>query len=343
MPGQDARINVFGFDHSGLGSMAGPLISGALKAFEVEVFSGNPEDVEEFDRKWTLYLRMLQESVGCALPDGLVLGHLRMKLDEGNRAILDAELAMQPNLTYYEFYETFLERNRKDAQTMHHSNWRQVKLQMTGPAGRELTKKDWDKFRANYLMKRSRVEGWSEIIDYEQIFGQLPGYFQQAVVKEQCRRRAGKNWVRVSIPKGLEMKNILQQMKEEVQRELFVVRTNGTHFVVECPNPEVARALLGIDGCMLDGETVRIQKAEYTMEGNDIFAFVDHLLMEENELRGLQQTCGTASRNNKRSEPQALHFRAVSTEVPKAPLWKRGKRAPEFWGRFWCTTKFTAS
>ena len=95
---------------------------------------------------------------------------------------------------------------------------------MTGAIGKELTQQDWDKFRADYLFKRSHVEGWSEVIDYEQICGHLLPNFQQAVVKEQCRRRAGRIWVRISIPNGLDAQNNLQQLREEIDRELFVVK-----------------------------------------------------------------------------------------------------------------------
>ena len=51
------------------------------------------------------------------------------------------------------------------------------------------------------------------------------------------------------------MLTILQQLNEEVQVDLAVVRSNGTHFVVDCPTPEVARALLAMDDCSLDGGT----------------------------------------------------------------------------------------
>ena len=324
--GEEVHINAIGTrDNGALISMASPLFTGALKAFEVEPFSGNPEHIEEFHRKWTLYLRMLQEGVGSALPDAMVLGHLRMKLDEGNRAILDADFAMNPGLTYYGFYEAFLERNRKDAQTTHHFNWRQVKLHMSGPPGKQLTKQDWEKFRANYILKRSMVEGWSEVTDYEQVFGQLPEFFQQAVVREQSKRRSGKYWVRVSIPKGFEMLTLLQEFEGEAECELSVVRSNGTHFVLECPTPQIASKLFAMDACSLNGNSIWIQKAESSMVSDEFFELVDRILKEESELRGLQQTCGTASRGPRKSDIGEVQFRPVNPPPSKTPSDNSGR------------------
>ena len=119
-------------------------------------------------------------------------------------------------------------------------------------------------------------------------------------------------------PQGLEMPAMLRAMQDEMQTDLAIVRNNGTHFVVDCPTAEIARALLAIDESILDGETIRIQKAEYSMTGDEIFSFVDRMLMEESELRGLQQTCGFASRPNKKPENPAVQFRAVSAPEQKS-------------------------
>ena len=102
-------------------------------------------------------------------------------------------------------------------------------------------------------------------------------------------------------------------MKEEVQRELFIVKHNGTHIVVECPDAATARKLLSMDACELDGDTLQIQKAEYSMQGDDIYDFVDRLLNEENELRGLQQTCGSGVRQGRRNDSPAVQFHSVPT------------------------------
>ena len=108
--GEEAHVNAIGTgDMWNLMNLANPLFAGALKAFEADTFSRNPEHEEEFHRKWALYLRMLHDWVGGALPDAMVLGHLRLKLDEGNRAILDSDLAMNPSLSIMSFEKDFFE------------------------------------------------------------------------------------------------------------------------------------------------------------------------------------------------------------------------------------------
>ena len=88
---------------------------------------------------------------------------------------------------------------------------------------------------------------------------------------------------------AVEVQGLLEQ---ELSVTLRCVSHEKRHFVVACESDQEVRSLLDLDGSKLDGHIVRVQRAEYSMSGDEIFAFVRRLLEQDEELRILRRSYG---------------------------------------------------
>lgn len=282
----NARVCALGQSAPVMG-IAHPLLSEALKASRVRRFSGHPEDFEEFEREWNFHLKLMHGSCPGALPDAVVLMNLKNFLDEASAALLQGKMALDPDLSYYAFFEELKAKYLRDARSVHRQNWRTVRLTV---AGSRVTPQDWAKFQAIYCSKRGLVEDWSDAEDQQNVFSQVPQGLQMKVLAETRKRRNGKLWVRVVIPPGLAMPDVVENISDELGIRLQVISQDKRHFVINCRNQVEMQSLLDLEGCKLDGGVIRVQRAEYSMSGDDIFAFVKQLLETEEELESLRRS-----------------------------------------------------
>ena len=88
------------------------------------------------------------------------------------------------------------------------------------------------------------------------------------------------------------------------------------HFVVSCPSEDQVRALLALDGSKIDGQIVPISRAQYSMTGDDLIAFVRQLLEQEEEMNLLRRSYGCGE-----STPRTI--KVVQGETPSSPVAKK--------------------
>ena len=86
------------------------------------------------------------------------------------------------------------------------------------------------------------------------------------------------------------MTEVLENLETELGTPLNVISQDKRHFVVNCPNQVELTALLDLDGCKLDGGVLRVQRAEYSMSGDDMLQFVKQLLETDDELSTLRRS-----------------------------------------------------
>ena len=269
--------------------MTNPLVAEAVRSSRVKRFSGRAEDFEDFERSWEFYLRLMHGAVPGVMSDAVVLMTLRGYLDEASATALESQLHCDPSLSYYKFWGELKDKFLRDARTTHRQNWRAVKLQITGP---RLSLYDWARFQAAYVAKRGLVEDWTESEDQQYVFSQLPPEYQARVLRETGKRRATKKWVRVVVPPALTNSEIIDELAGELGRDLQGVILERRNFIIPCIGEAEMKHLLDMDGSLMDGHIVRIQRADYSMPGDDIFAFVKRLLEEDEELHRLRRFYG---------------------------------------------------
>lgn len=265
---------------------AHPLVAEALRASRVRKFSGQAEDFEEFEREWNFHLKIMHGAAPGMLPDPVVLMNLKNFLDEASAALLQGKMALDPDLSYYAFWDELKSKFLRDARNVHRRNWRGVKL---NPAGSTATLQEWLRFQAIYTAKRGLVEDWSDAEDQQHVFSQVPPHLQIKVLAETQKRRTGKMWVRVVLPPGLRMAEVVENLETEIGTRVNVISQDRRHFVIACNNQVEMAALLDLDGSQLDGGVLRVQRAEYSMTGDDMFQYVKQLLETDDELVSLRR------------------------------------------------------
>ena len=89
-----------------------------MKAAKVTPFSGRCEDFEDFEREWTMYLRMLTETEGH-IGSTPALYLLKERLDAASATWLTQLMHENPNLDYWVFWKELKARHQKDLPTIH--------------------------------------------------------------------------------------------------------------------------------------------------------------------------------------------------------------------------------
>ena len=184
-----ARVNAIGNNEPTIivNTSAHPLGARALKNVQVAKFSGKSEDWPAFARRWQHYLRLEYEcGNGQDISDCAALTALREVLDTTNQVRLDTEMARDPKLQYYKFFDKLRALYGKDMQPQNRQNWLLEKLHHNG---QRPTLQEWDSFEARYKQKRDLVEGWSHAEDRLQVQKQLTRELQGWVLDEEYKKR----------------------------------------------------------------------------------------------------------------------------------------------------------
>ena len=269
--------------------VANPLVSEALRASRVRKFSGKAEDFEDFEREWQFHLKLMHGASQGELPDAVVLITLKNYLDDASAALLAGKMAMDSELSYYEFWDSLKSQFHRDARAVHRQNWRAVKLETSGT---KTTLQEWSKFQAVYSAKRALVEDWADAEDQQHIFSQIPSEFQGKVLNETQKRRKDKKWVRVVIPPGMTITELIREIENDLGFSLVVNSQEKRHFVVACRSDFELSRLLELDNSKIDRHIIRVQRAEYSMGGDELFGFVRRLLEADEELNTLRKMYG---------------------------------------------------
>ena len=283
-----AHVNVVG--HEGdMAVVSHPLMSAALKASEVRKFSGKCEDFEEFARQWEGYLKIMYGGSGKPLAEHAVLVVLRKHLDKASATNMDAELSVDPNLSYYTFWERFKSRFMRDVRAARRQSWQTVKLRK---AGKLPTLQEWQEFAAAYRSKPVLVEDWNDSENYQQVLSQVVPEHQEKVVTELARRRRGQWLARVTYPDGLDGHELLDEFGKKLGRRLTATTWERRHFVVRCQSEGERRIMTAMDGAKLWGKAIKIHSAEFQMSGDDVLDYVTQLLEQDDELRLFRRSIG---------------------------------------------------
>ena len=126
----------------------------------------------------------------------------------------------------------------------------------------------------------------------------------------------GKKWVRVFAPKDIPIAIVRQELEVELGRPLTEVAVERRHMVVSCATDKEVRQLLDLDGAKFDGQPIKIQRAEYSMSGDDMLSWVGKLLESQEELETLRRTYGCDSPPRSREEEGLIRVVGDSKPSP---------------------------
>lgn len=104
--------------------------------------------------------------------------------------------------------------------------------------------------------------------------------------------RLHRRWVRVAVPQGLTPQEVQRELERALGAPLPHCSMDRRHFVIQCESQEQQDQLLGYDRGHIDGRPLRVQRAEYSMSGEELLNFVRDQLLQEDELRLLKQSYG---------------------------------------------------
>jgi hypothetical protein len=255
-------------------------------------FSGLPKDAAQFVRDWTEVETIIQSSSSYPVSDFALLLELRGCLDEASSEVLKTRMIYEKNLGYQEYWDSFRQEWGIDMLKQNRMDWYAVKLIPTGPRGSEVTLGDWRKFQAKFATARARVADrtWSE--EHRLVFLQLTEKMQQALLREQAKRRATKPWVSANFHEGARLAEILEELTEALGRPLPSHVSTKTGCIFRCKDKEMRNALLRFSDWEFDGHSVELTRYEYEMSGDEIFEFFLERLRTEQELEATRQSYG---------------------------------------------------
>ena len=143
------------------------------------------------------------------------------------------------------------------------------------------------------------------------------------VLAETRKRRKDKLWVRVVVPPHLSTSETIEEIESDLGFRLNVISQEKRHFVVACKSGVEVQSLMGLDGSKIDRHVLKVQRAEYSMTGDEIFSLVRGLLESEEELHMLRRSCG-----NPDPLPRSEVFAVQCTGASKGPIKQGGRQDP---------------
>ena len=144
------------------------------------------------------------------------------------------------------------------------------------------------------------------------IFAKLPAPWQEAVVKEQAKRRERKPWVRISVP-GLVTGDILAIVQEFTGKRLPEYEAGTGGFVFKVSKDKDRTRLLLLQNAETDGgRKIQATQHENEMSGDKNFDFVTERLRTDD-----MQVARSTAPASKSTVPTDTTVRQVASEQPK--------------------------
>jgi hypothetical protein len=283
MDGAEARLNVLGgrtLGGSTLGEMGSfpvlhPLLTAAVAGHPH--FDGEDVHWAAFEREWEEHVKVLKMACGGRDMDVLLLEQLRKSLDKAGQLHLQMRKEANPNLTYESYMRELRFRHGCDVNAQNRSAWESVRFHMRD--GEHPTPAELRVFRAEFELKAARVEGKSLAEEHRLVFQQLPRRWQEVITKAEAQRTRGHHWVRVTQVPAQVSKGRLSDLLERATGETIAsVQPCDSGFMVECESEAVMRKVLDFNGGVLQGQTIRISRAERKFSATEIFERLTELV-----------------------------------------------------------------
>ena len=146
--------------------------------------------------------------------------------------ITGREIALRmrdPLVKYDEVYAEICRRFGSEAGLYRH-RWKRVRLQRSANG---VFPAEWRRFRVKLLSAMAQGFGDDEMAVREHVLLQLPESWRLAVIKQEMRRKANSNMVRVWVPQGEEADRLYQELCYKVEG-LGRYEVEGRSIRVEC-------------------------------------------------------------------------------------------------------------
>jgi hypothetical protein len=277
-------------------------------------FSGLPKDVAQFVRDWTEVETIIHSSSNIPVTDFAILMELRGCLDEASAETLKSRMTLEKELRYQEYWDSFRQEWGVDAQKQNRADWFSVKLNFSGPSDAPVTMGDWRKFQAQFVTARGRVSDRTFAEEHQLIFRQLTPKMQEALVREQAKRRVSRPWVSISLHENARLVEVLEGIQEAYGGTLPAHFSTKTGCVFKCTTTAERDKLLRFNDWEFDGRATQTTRFDYEMSGDEIFEFFLNRLKERQELQAMQQSYGCTPSNSSSA------LANTATPTPKATV-----------------------
>ena len=158
---------------------------------------------------------------------------------------------------------------------------------------------------------------------HQLIFCQLSLKMQSDLLREQSKRRDNRPWVSIAIPKGQQLPDVLEAFEEYLGRRLPSHEPTRNGCIVKCNDEGERDELLRLNGFGIDNLPVEVNRHEYEMTADDIFAFFLKRLRTDHECQTTRKSYGLEDEDSQAKTPTKVKIAAVENR-PASP-----KRAPE--------------
>ena len=282
-------------------------------------FSGRVDDWFGFSQEWERHKGFLSMLFGGAeIPNVILLETFGKCLDDISQKLLQQKREENPSLRFSEFWQMLCEEFSGDSSHQQRLAWHQVKLDTTPP----LTLEKWKKFEREFELRRGRVNDWTPTEEYDLIFGQLPENYQLIVSREENKKKRDQFWVKLTNLMGVGVLELQMELSELLDGKVKTVEEVPKGFLIDCGEDRLKRRLLGMDGFEINGQKIRVTRAERKLRGSEIFSLVGEDLRIRDEVK--------RKRGEKSGSTPSSHVSRPSTpeEVPRRSPF-RSNREPE--------------
>ena len=150
-----------------------------------------------------------------------------------------------------------------------------------------LTLKKWQTFRAEFELRRGRVDDWTEREEYDLIFNQLNDFWKMQVAKEERNLQKRQFWVKmINMEEGMDENEFMDALEKFIGMKVREVQKIPHGYLVECGSIEARSRVMNFHGVELNHRVVKVTYGEKSMTGNQIFDFVAQSLQLAKNVNG---------------------------------------------------------
>ena len=266
---------------------AGASLWEELKDIRPPMYDGNPLNMDRFLDKLDDSGMTVTEDMDPAAAEKDIYKRLRRRLP-GVLQELYYVAAKKGNITTLKEAEKWLNRQeRVDAPQVAAKRWRAIKLKHDG---REICRRDWRDFQAQYVLVRRNVGEWNEGDEQSRMLNLLPDAWVKRVTKEKAKRAESNHIVKMVLNKE-HHKKVVNCTRAKVARDFKRQSLRNALLITVSGDGEKA-AIWRLDECEVGGQTIRLQAVPAQMSCDDVLQWVgEEVLKEYKNLahnRGLQ-------------------------------------------------------
>ena len=296
-----AQVHVLGGRTGGastLGEMGSfpvlhPLLTAAVESHPR--YDGEDVHWAVFEREWEEHVKVLNLACGGRAMDVLLLEQLRKSLDRASQMHLQMCKEANPQLSYEEYIGELRHLHGCDVNAQNRRAWEGVRFHMRDPENP--TAAELRVFKAEFELKAARVEGRTAAEEHRLVFQQLPRRWQEEITRTETKRTRGHHWVRITQLPPMSKGEVCDMLEKATSEAVGKVQPCDAGFMVECDSEALMPKILGFNGWVLKGQTVRVSRAEKKLSAAEMFGRITELVAVQQNVEHTRNAYGCSRAN----------------------------------------------